>query len=293
MYYQMYFEQDNANVEKVEIGYKILMSLSYKIFGNHFYLFFALCSALTIIPIYCFIKKKSKYPCESLFYFVTLGFYVMTFNMVRQAIAIALALWALKFLFDRKCLKYIATIIIASLFHMTALIMIPIYWIARIKFSTKKLIILMIILAFAGTLFNPIFNYITSIIPQYNMYSNYSGTDVGIGTYIINIIYLVLIFLVILNNKRICEAEKDYNIIVNIVTFSTFFIIASLRGALFARLIYYWFIPIVMILPELIRSIKKTERNSLQTLVILAFSAFYIMHIYSFNGVFPYTSIFS
>lgn len=291
MYNQMYFNPNNVNVEKVEIGYKLLMRLAYKIFGEYSFLFFLLCAILTIIPVYVLIKKKAKYPSESLFYFVTLGFYVLSFNMVRQSIAMSLCFWALQFLFDKKFFKYMAIVVIACLFHITAIIMIPIYWISRTRLDTRKLIILMILLVLGGILFNPFFNYIASIIPQYNMYVNYNGEDAGIGTYLINIIYLVLIFLCIISRKSITENDKNNSILINIITLSTFFIVASFRGALFARLIYYWLMPITLLIPYLTRIVKKIQRTSLQSLITIAFIAFYLIYIYSFNGVYPYNSI--
>lgn len=294
MYYGMYFNQDDPNLEKVEIGYKVLMDISYKVFQDNFVLFFIFCAILTIIPIYALIKKYSKYPTESLFYFVTLGFYVLSFNMVRQAIAMAFAFYALKFLFDRKFLRYIIVVIFASLFHMTALIMIPMYWLSNFKFNTKKLLTILVILLFSGFLFNPIFNYVTTVIPQYSMYSSYQEMKAGIGTYIINSIYILLIIIIIINKKRIDEkSENDnYNKVINVITFSTFFIILSMQNTLMARLIYYWLMPIVLILPEMIRCVKENYRNTLQALVLLFFIAFYIIHIYSFNGVYPYRSIY-
>lgn len=290
MYEYMYFNQYAQNIEKVEIGYKILMQLSYQLFGENAYLFFTLCSALTILPIYIIIKKYSNKPGESLFYFVALGFYVLSFNMVRQSIALAICFFALKYMFNRKIIKYVITILIASLFHMTALIMIPMYWIANLQFNKKKLLILLIVLSFSGILFNPIFNYFTSIIPQYSMYSSYGNAHAGIGTYIVDSIYIILIILIILNKNRMINENKKY--IINLITFSMFFIMLSIQNILFARLIYYWLIPIVLILPEIITTVKKQYRNTMQLFIVICFLLFYFINIYSFNGVYPYESIF-
>lgn len=290
MYEYMYFNQNAQNVEKVEIGYKILMQLSYQLFDKNSYLFFTLCSALTIIPIYIVIKRYSNKPGESLFYFTALGFYVLSFNLVRQSIAIAICFFALRYMFNRKIFKYIVTILIASLFHMTALIMIPMYWIANLQFNKKQLLSILVIFSFSGILFNPIFNYFTSIIPQYRMYSSYGDAFAGIGTYIVDGIYMILIIFIIFNKNRMINENK--NIIINLITFSTFFIMLSMQNILFARLIYYWLIPIILILPEVITTVKKQYRNTIQLFMIVCFLVFYFVHIYSFNGVYPYKSIF-
>lgn len=292
MYNSMYFNQNQSNLNKVEIGYKILMKIVAPIFGEKSYLFFILCSIITIIPIYVTIKKYSKKPGESIFYFITLGFYTLSFNMIRQAIGMAITFFALRYLFDRKLFKYIITILLASTFHITSLIMIPIYWISKIKFSKLANFGVMFLLLFSGIMFNVIFGYVTTKIPQYAMYAKYDNTIAGIGTYLVNIIYILLIVFAIINRQKIEQRDNRYLYIINMIIYSIFFISLSVKNTLFARLIYYWFMPIVIIIPEYILCVNKNKRNIVQFVMILAFCLFYFINIYSFNGVYPYASIF-
>lgn len=293
MYNSMYFNQNQSNTAKVEIGYKILMKLAAPIFGAKSYLFFLLCATITVIPIYTTIKKYSNKPGESIFYFVTLGFYTLSFNMVRQSIAMAITFFALRYLFDRKLLKYMITILVASTFHITSLIMIPMYWISKIKFSQIANFGIVLLLLFSGIMFNAIFGYVTTKIPQYAMYAKYDNTIAGIGTYLVNITYIALIVFAVINRKKIEQRNSNYFYIINMIIYSIFFIALSIKSTLFARLIYYWFMPIVIVIPEYILCIIGNKRNTVQFVMVLAFCLFYFLNIYSFNGVYPYTSIFN
>ena len=65
MYKSFYFNINLPNAAKVEIGFKILILLANFLFKEKYWLFFTLCSSISIIPIYLIFKKKSKKPSLS------------------------------------------------------------------------------------------------------------------------------------------------------------------------------------------------------------------------------------
>jgi len=294
MYSNMYFHPTQANYDKVEIGFKWFIQACNFVFGDVVWAFFLLCSALTIIPIYVTIKKYATKPGEAIFYFVALGFYTLTFNMVRQSIAMAITIFALRYMFEKKAIKYILCVGIASLFHTTAIIMIPMYWLSKIKLTKKQLYLLGGILLSLGTLAVPIFNFAITNIPQYAMYeayAEYSDIESGIGTFLVSGVYIILICFAIAQRKKIVKLNENYYRIINLAVISIFFIALSLKNTLFARMIYYLLIPLVLILPEYISAFKEQNRKYVQFFIIIACMVFYMMNIYFFNGVYPYNHI--
>ena len=69
MYKSFYFFPTQSAASKVEIGFIYLIKLSHSVFMDKYYLFFLLCSFITILPIYLIMKKKSNYPMLSLLFF--------------------------------------------------------------------------------------------------------------------------------------------------------------------------------------------------------------------------------
>lgn len=293
MYKSFYFYTGQQAAAKVEWGFLELIRIVQKIFGERYFLFFTLCSAITIIPIYNIIKKKSNFPIVSLFLFVGLGFYTMSFNMVRQCISIAIMFYATQYIEERSLPKYILFVGLASLFHITAVVMLPMYFIVNRDIDKRTLKLVFIMSLFSGVIFNPIFNYIVNNVPQYHIYKTYDNTVAGIGTYLVNLIYLLIIYFVISNKKSLVK-NKFENICLNLSIISVPMIALSLKNTLFARMIYYFFIPISIPFANVAGffKIEYTQKVFDYVLLIVLF-VIYILNIISFNGVYPYISIFN
>tara|TARA_Y100001934_G_scaffold167448_1_gene199025 strand:- start:2605 stop:3711 length:1107 start_codon:yes stop_codon:yes gene_type:complete len=65
-----------------------------------------------------------------LVFMLTLYFYML--NGIRQALAISIFFFALKYIIERKILMYLVFLVFASFFHKTALVLIPFFWLLRI-----------------------------------------------------------------------------------------------------------------------------------------------------------------
>lgn len=93
-----------------------------------------------IAGLYKFNKKYRVSLCLSFFIFLTL-FYNSSFNLVRQCIAIFILFYGFNFLIRKEWIKYIITIVIAMLFHNSAIIgvlFLLIYWFLYGKEEKRK-----------------------------------------------------------------------------------------------------------------------------------------------------------
>lgn len=292
MYKSFYFFPNQPSANKVEWGFIKLIEVTKNIFNEKYYLFFLLCSTITLIPIFYIFKKKSKQPVFSLLLFTCLGFYTLSFNLIRQSIAISLVFYALKYIEEQNKSKYFITIIIAASFHITALIALPLYYFSKSNIEKNKLKAFFLILLFAGMSFNPIFNYVVTNIPQYMIYKNYSNTIAGIGTYLVGLIYLVMIWLSIIKKEQFVKNNFD-NICLNTSIIAVPMVVLSFKNILFARMIYYFFIPLLVPFTNIIYifNIKKTQKI-FNIFLALALLIIYVLNIINFNEVLPYISIF-
>ena len=124
-----------------EVGFKYL-NIAFAHFDLSYYIFFG------TISIFCwgfFIKGSYKfsYLLPLMLYFaVTNGHYFWSLLGVRQSIAIALFFYSIKFIIERKVINYLLIIIIASLFHTSVLILMPIYFFNNINFNRTALFIM-------------------------------------------------------------------------------------------------------------------------------------------------------
>ncbi|WP_281238852.1 EpsG family protein [Flavobacterium praedii] len=129
-----------------EIGYGFFAFLIKKLFDN--YSFFLLIHALIFYwGIFRAAKKYSPY-----FFVALLFFYATNLGMVgsnRQLLAIVICLYSLRFVFERKLLKFIGVIGVACLFHTTAFLFAVYYFLDR-NFKTVTVVTVLIISLILG-----------------------------------------------------------------------------------------------------------------------------------------------
>ncbi len=269
-------------------GYKYIMKIFYLVFKNNYFWFTMFNSSIIVGLIYSTIKKQSKNIYLSLFFFIVLGFYTKSYNIMKQMFAVAITFYASKYLVSRNVVKYICCIGFASLFHKTALIMIPFYWLSNIKLNRKIIFIsiLSTVLAFVG--FDYIFKFVTSI-EQYNVYNSYAiGIDAGIGTLLNVLLFFSLIIVLAVNYKKMIQFDIKNKFYLNICLFSVPIMILALKNTLFYRISLYQLIYIIFPLVNIGSIFENRSKKIFNTIFYTVLVVFYFLSIYKFGNVFPY-----
>lgn len=117
-----------------ETGFLVFQYIIKVIFNDKLFVFI-FSSALIV---YAYIKEINEYFPKHiipLLLFVDIGTYYSSFNVTRQIMAAAIVALGLKYLYDNKLLQYILMVLIASTFHSSALVMIPMYFVLRAKWK--------------------------------------------------------------------------------------------------------------------------------------------------------------
>ena len=152
-----------------ERGYVILNIFFYKL-GFNYELFMASVLGICSFIILNFIKKKSKNYYLSFYFFLIIFFMSALLEpLVRQVIALTFFIVGIKYIERKKFFKYILIIILAAQFHRTAYLLMPLYFVKNLKFSMKKIIL--IVFSFK-ILLEYILIFILYIFPKYSVYLN-------------------------------------------------------------------------------------------------------------------------
>lgn len=129
---------------KGERGWYYMNKLIY-VYGNFFA--YILCFYfITYFLIFKTIHDKSIIPLFSILLYYLGCYYFVSYNVMRQAIGFSFFIYAIRFIEERKFLKYTLVLIVGSFFHLSAIYLIPLYFIKYITWS-KALIILLLILS--------------------------------------------------------------------------------------------------------------------------------------------------
>ncbi len=114
-----------------EVGFNWMVRILYFLSGGEYYeLVFAV---FAFVTLYIFLKafyEQSTDFSVSYFMFITLGLYFQTYNTVRYYLALAIAMYAMRYVLNRDIIKFVFWILCASLFHKSVLLTIPVYWLA-------------------------------------------------------------------------------------------------------------------------------------------------------------------
>lgn len=269
---------------EVEYGYQILKYIILLFTKNYFWLFFI----SSIIVLFCylsFFKKYSKDYFLSVFIFITFGFYTFYFNGLRQGIAMAISILAIPFLFKDKFLKFFLIILIASLFHKTALIMVLFYFIINLKVKMEY----KIIIVFLGSL------GLSSFVIEYlalvnNKYESYAEVSEKSGGYLTLLFYFLIGIFIYIYMKKYRITSIEFNKLAQLYFCGVAFLIpVAMLGAAASgpqRFLFYFVWTVTLLLPYIFYTIKI---KYMYVLFIFLSIIYFYLTTSSFSNLIPYT----
>lgn len=138
------------------------------------YVFFVM-AFLTYGFIYLFLEKiedkKHIYtPAAIMLYFVTIS---ITCNVVRECLVASIILYSYHCIKDSNIIKFLLLVAFASLFHYSALICLPLYWIKLIRFPIKYYIAIYVF-SFVFC-FLSLEQMVSAFLPYFENYKRWAG----------------------------------------------------------------------------------------------------------------------
>ena len=114
-------------------GYFALSMLFKQFVSTDFHMWFLLIAAVSGCAVAYTLYKYSENFFFSMFLFMAMVHFVWMLNGMRQFIAVSILFASTRFLIERKFLKYLIVVLLVSTIHVTALIMIPVYFIVTAR----------------------------------------------------------------------------------------------------------------------------------------------------------------
>jgi len=264
-----------------EFGYAVLNSI-FRTITSNIQLLFLFIAFITNLMLFKSIKKYSDHIIVSLLIYYSTIYFVLDLSGIRQCIALNIFLISLDSIYKKEFLKYILLIILATLFHTTALFLIPMYFLLNRKFKNVVYIIFIIIgvlisfiqitwLLFIINSFTGFFQLdaITSKLISYS----YRGDTRNFG---IGFVFNILLFVFYLIKRNKLESNKMFTIFLNSYMMSFFFYYYTWELSEFSsRFRLYFFIANIFLLSYLIDIYNEKLKRHLLFLFIISFSIFY------------------
>lgn len=269
-----------------EPGYRLINTISSWLgFSGQFTI--ALYGIMTVVFAFLFIRNNSKFPVISVYiYFCFSAFYLQSLNIIRQALAIYIFYYSIKYIKERKFVKYILTILIGALFgHLTILVTIPLYFIISRKYTWKFKIIVVVIISLSAKLVQTLLLY-----TPYGFYFQFGNAGKNVSfTFILETILCLFFFL---QAKKMEEENIEFYNMNFVLLCFTGMTVLNLNSALaqYLERVMYYFVPAQLILiPEYLYATKRKDIKIFAIIIIFAIFFFYTVVLRGeVNNLVPY-----
>lgn len=246
----------------------VLITKLIKIITCDAHIYFLVISSLTFLILYKFLSRYGLYPIIGIYIYI--GRFMIFRNMaqIRAALALTIILLAFRYAHSRNFFKYSLIIVIASSFHISALIALPFYFINTYRFSTRQIMIYLGVAAlfalFCQTILTGVVQYISA---QYGIGQAYVGgtSKYTAGLGLLNpVIYYQSAILLLYSyfSPKLENKVKYYNTIKNgyfmstllLISLSPFLVLSGRLSTIFATLE-------ICILPSFIMASSRKRRE--------------------------------
>lgn len=276
-YQRIYENIDETVIEPLFWLVNVSVSwLSLEVWGVMF-----VCAAVMIYFLHLTLLRTPFY-IFGLFLFLMQG-YDTSVNVVRQAVAMAIFLYSLRYIVDRHFLKYLIFILLAASFHISALFLIPLYYFAGMRIRTVLYSVVFIIVWLISQ-FNIFYNallWLVGLTPygSYVMkgyYLNQTKVNSGFGFLFDNLVGLAVMLGAHPFLKKYPQFRVYFNVyFLYLLTKNLFF-----NVEIFSRIVLYFQWSLFIVLPLFIISVYNHKSRGIVTAVFcLAYMLLFYMGI--------------
>lgn len=267
---------------------------------------FALIALIVAAGVAVYIYRYSSNACISALSFVMLGCFFYSMNFMRQFVAAVILMYAIRYVQDKSFIRYLILVLFAAVFHWSALLLIPFYFILKIRLEPLILAAYALISVMFFVFSDEVVELGISIF--YTKYENGYTPDVNAGVPVFYVVgYGLLLVLAFVFRNELYKRDQANSIYINCLFFAVMFELLGFKHAMLSRFALLFIVPsCIVLVPELVAvtsekvtagfsdSVKKTFA-SMTVLVVFAVcgSVFYgFLLAGNSNGVVPYRTVY-
>jgi transmembrane protein EpsG len=272
--------------QRLEAGFQLIFKLSALLYEDS-RLFFIFSSFIITFFLFESFYRYSSSALLCVFLFVSLYYYFNSLNGIRQFTAMSMIMFfSTKYLVERSLLKYLVSVLMASLFHVSALVMLPAYWLCK-KLSFKMIVLLLIFLPIFFLMYDSFSGFIFNIIPNYSVYSEYKVGSAS-AFILVQFLFLCVVLFSYYNNNNWTNVEL---VSLNLSIISIFLLVLSYNNSMFIRLGMFYGMYTMLLFPAALGSFKGGINKLILYIAFIVFGLVNLgYHLYqNVSDVLPFT----
>lgn len=278
---------------RYEIGYVWFNKICSKVSENP-QTIIIISGIITTVGYLYFFKRYSKAVFLSVVMFVCLRYYDQTLNIIRECIAICILLYSYKYIANHNFIKFCLCVILAFVFHKTAIIFLIAWWIVKLEFKMRNLLLISSLSIVFAIQFGAIFQHLLTVFETYSYYDGgkYFGETrlATILMLVMQVVFLGLAFYI--RKKNISHVSADDDRMLMLWSVGICILIVSTQFNLLDRIATYFNVFSLVALPNLISIIgNKNNKLVVSTMLVILLLGYYISILEfksSWNRIYPY-----
>ena len=276
-----------------EFGFSWLnVAISY-ITANRYIFILLLTIVIYALLFISFKRYVDNYPFALVLFMGLIFFF--TFTYLRQLVGVGVGWLSIEYVYKRKLWKFLTIVLLATLIHNSAIILLPIYFLPIKQYSKKLVIVLMVFCFILGITGIPsaVFDIYGSVSEMEGRGQNYAENEVGFKIeYILEAFFFL--YFILCNYEKVPKTPAKIVLLNMALLFCAVLLIFS-RSLNGGRLGWYYLIGLISTLSLVVPNAKRIGG---QFLVLSIFSCFLFLRILLFawgplGTLYPYKSFFT
>ena len=188
--------------------------------------YFLMIAAISLVNCLIYYHVISKYVPVKYYWFAIFiyifypGFMLIHLSAMRQSIAIMIFMYSLNFIIEKKLVRYLLCILMASIFHYSAILLLPLYFINIINGKIRLLygsilgLIYASIFFFGGMIMPVLMQGIVRYVERYEFYQTAGVVNTGFG-----FLYYSALFVVVMIFENLQERKNAIIFKISLLSF--------------------------------------------------------------------------
>lgn len=284
-YAQIYLDIVRNNLLDIEItwlspGFRFICVLLGNIAPNNYHIMFGIFGFFSVYYLYKSIYKMSVSPYQSLYLFICFCLYYQFFNQFRQMLAIVITLYALSYLLEGKRILFSVYVLISAMLHSSSAVFFVLLFVGKRYLNYTALFIYVMVAVLGCLYFDSFMLLLKDQISYGAIYIGWAKYDTAYNTsVVINTFVRILILTICMLVYKETVTRVNYTkYLYNAAWICTIIQIFTLQSYLFGRVTTYFFVPYIILLPEVLKTYKNKFGKYGLFAKILFFISFAIYH---------------
>ena len=210
-------------------------------------IFLTVIAIIIMIPLGRFVYGNSRNVALSFMIYMCLFFQCFGITAIRQSLALSISvLWGYHFVKERKLWKFLVCVVIGMLFHISAVVILPLYFVYHYKPKKVARIVYVGIVIILLLFHDQIITVVSGLTGL-----AYAGSE-GAKAFNMVIIMLAITLFCLWKYDKLIEIREENKGIMNAVLLGTLILPFSQVDSVYMRLSYFYYMFLMILIPEIL-----------------------------------------